>query len=248
MLDVEEIREELRNLEERLNIDSEIIEYIVRDIAFAERIFIYESERHPSSYLKETLENVEGDESRRNVILVSNENPIPSDCSEYDCFLVISELGEEDSLIQMVETARENETYVYAFCSNFQSKLSLISDSFVYIPDNPDFEENAELFFTTTANRLRYFVELAEYEMDGPPKLSILAPLVQPERVRKGEYSCHIKRRASPKEKREFVKDLIIMIIFGLILLALFYGIIFIIQHFFGIPIWDNLITNGTMM
>ena len=247
-MDVEEIRAELSNLEEKLNIDSEIIEYIIRDTVFAERIFIYESKRHPSSQLKDLLERIEGDDSRRHVVMVSDENPIPSDCSEYDCFLVITESGEEESIIKMVETARENDTYVYAFCSNLQSRLASISDSFVYIPDSPDFEENAQLFFTVTAKRLHYFVEMSEYELDGPPKLSILAPLTQAERVRDGRYSGHIKARKSPEEKKEFVKDLAVMIIFGLILLALFYGAVFLIQYFFGIPIWDNLITNGTMI
>lgn len=219
MVSVEEMKNDLEDTGDILDLDMEIVNSLMYDSLYSKRFFILE---------------LEGDEKISEDFydsfeLIKSESDFPSDISSEDCIFVISKSGEDSATIDLVKYAKSKKAYVYVMSSESKSVLALLSDKFIHIKDYDNFEEYGKLFLNTYNHRRHFYFESNEYRLDEPKPLHIGDPAfnISASRVFDNNNSHFTKKRFRKKMKAFILISLALLLIGVLIMATLrFTGII----------------------
>lgn len=245
-MNIEEIRAELQMLENKLDIDVDIIEYLIRDIFYADNVYIIGSESCSEIVddfifkLKSNLfgKKIEGDSPKNKF-------------KDTHCLLIISQSGEEKNLIEIASAAKDKGSIIYIISSNRFGSLVSFAYEFLHIRDESNFIENTQYLLSTVYNRLEYYLNNREYDVASPtaltkdstkerlniPKSSVLVS---------GYKVSHLESKKKNSEAKWMI--LIIIIIMWIFIFAVFY-ILYLLQSFMGMqPDFNKMIMSSAIM
>ena len=248
MQDINDLRRELRDLGERLDIDTDIIEHIIRDAGYCDGFYILYTEggrddgeseglaalfgpSEMTDYFIMQLRKVKHRQSE-SVELVKSKSQFPEGCSDRDCVFAISKSGEDSQVIDMTRTAKSKGALAYVMTSNNSSELAGLADDLICIRDEDNFEEYGEMFLKTTIHRLFYYIESEEHVLDGPAKIGIAEnmELAKIERVVTTDYESPFLKRNNRNHTIAMV-ILALLIIIPCILILIFIKVVLPMLH-----------------
>ena len=236
-MDVEEIRDILKDVGDKLDLDMEIIEYLIRDIVFSNRFIIIELEDDFDKSISQEFYQYFDDSK---VMLANSADDFPSDISSDDCVFAISNSGEDSGTIDLVKRAKSKKAYVYVLSSNFQSALASMADSFIHIKDSSNFKENALLLIDTIKTRINYYYGSDEYQLDGSQPLNIMVWRERASIPRVGKpVSSHFEKKSMSRHNKIFLAFSLIVVA---VLVLAYFAIKFILESYFpGVYqfLWD---------
>jgi hypothetical protein len=246
--DINDLRRELRDLGERLVIDTDIIEHIIRDAGYCNGFYIIYTEggrddggaeglgalfgpSEMTDYFIMQLRKVKHRESE-SVGLIKSKSQFPEGCSDRDCVLAISKSGEDSDAVDMTRTAKSKGALAYVMTSNNSSELAGLADDLIYIRDEANFEKYGEMFLETTIHRLFYYIESEEHVLDGPVKIGIAEnmELAKIERVVTTDYESPFLKRNNRNHTIAMV-ILALLIIIPCILILMFIKVVLPMLH-----------------
>lgn len=166
-MNVEEIRAELQMLENKLDIDVDIIEYLIRDIFYADKVHIIGSESC-SEIVDDFIFKLKSNISEKRIEGDSPKNKF----KDTHCLLLISPSGEEKNLIEIASAAKDKDSIIYIISSNRFSPLLSFAYQFFHIKDETNFIENTQYLLSTIYNRLEYYLNNREYAVLPPTALT----------------------------------------------------------------------------
>lgn len=209
IMDVEEIRNEIEALCERLDLDPDIVERVNQDIAYCDNLYIIEIDS-------------DGNLGRLfpKVTAVKSKSEFPSHITSMDCIVAISKSGDDPDSIKLVRYAKSKGGLVYVISPNPKGELALLADQFILIKETPHFEDNVRSFLLTVSDRIQYYIESEEYLIDSSHPLDIgeYHRREKIKRVSETTYESPFLKRQHDKRANAFerafsIKNIIIIMI-----------------------------------
>lgn len=234
-MDVEEIRTQLARLEERLDIDADIIEYLIRDIFYADKFYTI-GEGICGDIADDFISKLKLGLSMKNAEKYSPKTKF----KDSHCILFISPSGDEEELIEIAGIAKEKDSFIYVVCSDRYSPLASFANEFIHIKDKNSFIEDSEYLLSTIYDRLEYYTNSREYAVANPHALTLESTkklLNMPDSsvmVSNKQIVSHLEIKK--QENESLIPSFLLIFFFLIILILIFKGIIYLISLLLGFP------------